>query len=42
MKLAQKWLELFAGYENENEGVNYKIAPFKADMVPTSRVGGCQ
>lgn len=29
MKLAQKWLELFAGYENENEGVNYKIAPFK-------------
>ena len=29
MKLPQKWLELFAGYENENEGVNYKIAPFK-------------
>ena len=29
MKMAQKWLELFAGYENENEGVNYKIAPFK-------------
>lgn len=29
MKLAQKWLNLFAGYENENEGVNYKIAPFK-------------
>lgn len=29
MKLAQKWLELFAGYENENENVNYKIAPFK-------------
>lgn len=28
MKLPQKWLELFAGYENENEGVNYKIAPF--------------
>lgn len=23
MKLPQKWLELFAGYENENEGVNY-------------------
>lgn len=29
MKLSQKWLELFGGYENENEGVNYKIAPFK-------------
>ena len=29
MKLPQKWLELFAGYENENEGVDYKIAPFK-------------
>ena len=23
MKLAQKWLNLFGGYENENEGVNY-------------------
>lgn len=29
MKLAQKWLELFAGYENEREKVKYKIAPFK-------------
>lgn len=29
MKMPQKWLELFAGYENDNEGVNYKIAPFK-------------
>lgn len=29
MKLPKRWLELFAGYENENEGVNYKIAPFK-------------
>lgn len=29
MKLPQKWLELFAGYENENEGVNYQIAPFQ-------------
>lgn len=28
MKLPKKWLELFAGYENENEGVNYQIAPF--------------
>ncbi len=29
MKLPQKWLELFAGYENENEGTDYQIAPFK-------------
>lgn len=29
MKMAQQWLELFGGYENENEGVNYKIPPFK-------------
>ena len=29
MRLPKKWLELFAGYENENEGVNYQIAPFK-------------
>ena len=29
MKLPQKWLELFGGPENENEGVNYKTAPFK-------------
>lgn len=29
MKLPNKWLELFGGYENENEGVNYQIAPFK-------------
>lgn len=28
MKIPKKWLELFAGYENENEGVNYNIAPF--------------
>lgn len=28
MKLPQKWLELFGGYENEREGVNYKTAPF--------------
>lgn len=28
MKLPQKWLDLFAGYENERENVNYKIAPF--------------
>lgn len=27
-KLANKWLKLFAGYENENEGTNYQIAPF--------------
>lgn len=29
MQLPQKWLELFGGYENENEGTNYKIPPFK-------------
>lgn len=29
MKLSQKWLELFGGYENTNENVNYMTAPFK-------------
>lgn len=29
MKLAQKWLNKFGGLENEGEGVNYKVAPFK-------------
>lgn len=29
MKLAQRWLDLFGGYENEAEGVNYQIPPFK-------------
>lgn len=28
MKLSQKWLQRFGGYENENEGVDYQIAPF--------------
>ena len=28
MRLAQKWLERFGGYENENEDVNYKIPNF--------------
>lgn len=28
MKLPKKWLQLFAGYENGNEGVDYQIAPF--------------
>lgn len=28
MKLSQKWLDLFAGYENVNEGTNYQTAPF--------------
>ena len=28
MKLPQKWLKLFGGYENENEGVNYKHPDF--------------
>lgn len=29
MKMAQKWLNLFGGYENENEGVNYAVPDFK-------------
>lgn len=29
MKLPQKWLDLFGGYENANEGVNYQRPPFK-------------
>lgn len=29
MKLPQKWLKLFGGYENENEGVNYQKPDFK-------------
>lgn len=29
MKLAQKWLEKFGGYENETEGVNYQTPSFK-------------
>lgn len=29
MKLAQKWLDLFGGYENETENVNYQTPPFK-------------
>ena len=29
MKLPNKWLELFGGYENENEGVNYGTPNFK-------------
>lgn len=29
MKLPKRWLELFGGPENENEGVNYRTAPFK-------------
>ena len=29
MKLPQKWLDLFGGYENENEDVHYKVPPFK-------------
>lgn len=29
MQLPKKWLELFGGPENENEGVNYQTAPFK-------------
>lgn len=29
MKLPKKWLGLFGGYENENEGVNYRKPDFK-------------
>ncbi len=29
MKLPQKWLNLFGGYENENEGVHYQKPSFK-------------
>jgi len=29
MKLPEKWLKLFGGYENENEGVNYQRPDFK-------------
>jgi len=29
MQLPKRWLELFGGYENENEGTNYKVPPFK-------------
>lgn len=29
MKLPQKWLKLFGGYENENEGVNYQTPNFQ-------------
>lgn len=29
MKMSQKWLEKFGGYENETEGCNYQIPPFK-------------
>lgn len=29
MQLPKRWLELFGGYENENEGTNYKTPPFK-------------
>lgn len=28
-KMSQKWLELFGGYGNKDEGTNYKIPPFK-------------
>jgi len=29
MKMSQKWLQKFGGLENEREGVNYGIAPFR-------------
>lgn len=33
MKLPQKWLNLFAGMENENYGTHYKIAPFEVSSL---------
>ena len=32
MKLAQKWLNLFGGYENDTENVNYKTPNFKVSQ----------
>lgn len=29
MQLPKRWLELFGGYENENEGAHYQVPPFK-------------
>lgn len=29
MQLPKRWLELFGGYENENEGTHFKVPPFK-------------
>ena len=29
MQLPKRWLELFGGYENENEGTHYQTPPFK-------------
>lgn len=29
LKMPKKWLELFGGYANEEEGTNYQIPPFK-------------
>lgn len=29
MRLSERWLWKFGGYENENEGTHYQIAPFK-------------
>ena len=29
MRMSQKWLEKFGGYENENEGTNYQKPDFK-------------
>lgn len=29
MRLSKRWLWKFGGYENENEGTHYQIAPFK-------------
>lgn len=39
MKLAQKWLEIFGGYENENEGVSYKTPDFLVSETQTMQAG---
>lgn len=33
MKMAQKWLEIFGGPENEREGTDYKTAPFQVSEL---------
>lgn len=33
MKMAQKWLEIFGGPENEREGTEYKTAPFQVSEL---------
>lgn len=41
MKLPQKWLKLFGGYENENEGVSYQKPNFKVSNDCCYWLKGC-